>query len=101
MITFGLLASHRGSNARAVVEACRVGRLDAHPGVIISNNADSGVLEFAKSAGVPAFRIGGPDYADEAVRDRAILRTLESHGVDIVLLLGYMKLLGPLTTAAY
>jgi len=78
-----------------------VGRLDAHPGVIISNNADSGVLEFAKSAGVPAFRIGGPDYADEAVRDRAILRTLESHGVDIVLLLGYMKLLGPLTTAAY
>ena len=69
--------------------------------MIISNNADSGVLKFAQASGVPAFRIGGPDYADDTVRDRAILETLESHGVDIVLLLGYMKLLGPLTTSAY
>ena len=44
MLTLGLLASHRGSNVQAAVEACRTGRLEARPGVIISNNANSGVL---------------------------------------------------------
>jgi phosphoribosylglycinamide formyltransferase-1 len=101
MLTLGLLASHRGSNVRAVVEACRDRRLQARPGVVISNNAGAGVLELAAAAGIPARRIGGPAFADDALRDAAILGELRSHEVDLVLLLGYMKLLGPQTTAAY
>lgn len=101
MLTLGLLASHRGSNVRAVVEACRDGRLDARPGVVISNNANSGVLEFAATSQIPARRIGGAAFADDRVRDAAILEELRRHEVDLVLLLGYMKLLGPQTTAAY
>jgi phosphoribosylglycinamide formyltransferase-1 len=101
MLTLGLLASHRGSNVRAVVEACRSGRLEARPGVVISNNANSGVLEFAAAAEIPARRIGGAEFADDGVRDEAILEELRRHQVDLVLLLGYMKLLGPKTTAAY
>jgi phosphoribosylglycinamide formyltransferase-1 len=101
MLILGLLASHRGSNVRAVVEACRDGRLGAQPGVVISNNANSGVLEFAAAAQIPARRIGGTQFADDSVRDEAILEELRRHRVDLVLLLGYMKLLGPKTTAAY
>jgi phosphoribosylglycinamide formyltransferase-1 len=101
MLTLGLLASHRGSNVQVIVEACRSGGLAAEPGVVISNNANSGVLQFARGAGIPALRIGGPEYADDARRDAAILEALQSHRVDLVLLLGYLKLLGPRTTAAY
>ncbi len=101
MMTLGLLASHRGSNVRAVVEACRSGRLEARPGVVISNNASSGVLKLAQEAGIPARWIGGPEYEDDHLRDAAILEQLRAHEVDLVLLLGYMKLLGPLTTRAY
>ena len=101
MLTLGLLASHRGSNVRAVVEACCDGRLNARPGIVISNNANSGVLEFAAASRIPARRIGGPAFADDRVRDEAILETLRRHDVDLVLLLGYMKLLGPKTTAAF
>jgi len=101
MLTLGLLASHRGSNVRAVVEACRDGKLDARPGVVISNNANSGVLEFAAASKIPARRIGGPSFADDRVRDEAILEELRRHEADVVLLLGYMKLLGPKTIAAY
>jgi len=101
MLTLGLLASHRGSNVQAVVAACRSGRIAARPGVVISNNASSVVLQFAQSVGVPSCCIGGPAYADDGVRDQAILDALQTHGVDLVLLLGYMKLLGPRTTAAY
>jgi len=72
MLTLGLLASHRGSNVQAVVEACRTGRLEARPGVIISNNAYSEVLQFAQSSGIPARRIGGPSFTDDEVRDAAI-----------------------------
>jgi phosphoribosylglycinamide formyltransferase-1 len=101
MLTLGLLASHRGSNVQVIVEACRSGGLAAQPGVVISNNANSGVLQFARGAGIPSLRIGGPEYADDARRDAAILEALQSHRVDLVLLLGYLKLLGPRTTAAY
>jgi phosphoribosylglycinamide formyltransferase 1 len=87
MLTLGLLASHRGSNVRAVVEACRDGRLDARPGVVISNNANSGVLEFAAASQIPARRIGGPSFADDGVRDEAILEELRCHEVDLLLLL--------------
>lgn len=101
MITFGILASHRGSNTRAVVRACQDGRLDARVGLIISNNARSGVLDIARDAGIEARRIGGPKFADDAVRDGAILTALQQADVQVLLLLGYMKLLGPKTVAAY
>jgi len=101
MLTLGFLASHRGSNVRAVVEACRDGRLDARPAVVISNNADAGVLQFAAASNIPVRRIGGPSFADDRVRDQAILEELRRHDVNLVLLLGYLKRLGPETTAAY
>ena len=100
MLTFGILASHRGSNTRAVVEACRGGRLDGRVGIIISNNAKSGVLEFARSEEIEFQRIGGPRFKDDLVRDGAILKALRTHDVQVLLLLGYMKLLGPQTVDA-
>ena len=84
-----------------MVEACSSGRLDARPGVLISNNAAARALAFARSVGIPACWIGGPDFRDDGRRDGAILETLQQHRVDVVLLLGYMKLLGPRTVEAY
>ena len=101
MLTLGLLASHRGSNARAIVSASRAGQLDAEVGVIISNNANAGVLDFAASARIPGRRIGGSEFEDESVRDAAILRALQDHGVDLVVLVGYLRLLGPKTISAF
>jgi phosphoribosylglycinamide formyltransferase-1 len=101
MLRLGLLASHRGSNVEVIVEACRRGRIAAQPAVVISNNADAPVLQFAQRENIPALRIGGTEFADDAVRDERILASLREHAVDLVLLLGYLKLLGPRTTAAY
>lgn len=101
MLTLGLLASHRGSNAEAIVRASRDGRLDANVGVIISNNANAPVLDFAATAGIPNRRIGGSEFADESVRDAAVLRVLLEHRVDLVVLAGYLRLLGPKTICAF
>jgi phosphoribosylglycinamide formyltransferase 1 len=101
MFQLGMLASHRGSNVRAIIEACREGRLRSIPAVVISNNRDADVLAFARQAGVATAHIGGAKYEDATVRDAAMLGVLRDNGVDLVLLLGYLRLLGPETLKAF
>ena len=96
----GFLASHGGSNMQAILDACRAGRLDALPRVAISNNSESGALQRAQREGVPAFHVSGATHPG-GTEDAAILRLLRAHGVDTVLLAGYMKKLGPLVLDAY
>jgi phosphoribosylglycinamide formyltransferase 1 len=96
-LRLGMLASHGGTNVQSVVQACGESRLAAEPALIISNNRDSAVLEFGRSRGLPSVWIGGAAYEDQALRDQAICTQLSSHDVDVVLLLGYMRKLGPAT----
>ncbi len=97
----GFLASHGGSNMQAIVDACKEGRLDAVPAVVISNNSDSGAMARAHREGVPAYHLSGATHPDAAQLDAAICRTLEEHNVDLVILAGYMRLLGPQTLRRY
>lgn len=97
----GFLASYRGSNMQAIIDACKAGRLAAEPAVIISNNRDSGALARAETEGIPGIHLGGRDYPDPDELDRKIVETLQEHDVDIVILAGYMKKIGPGTLKAY
>jgi phosphoribosylglycinamide formyltransferase-1 len=97
----GFLASHGGSNMQAIIDACREGRLCADPRVVISNNSTSMALQRARRAGIPAYHLSAVTHPDREVLDREILRVLRAHGVDLVVLAGYMKKLGPHTLAAY
>jgi len=90
----GFLASHRGTNMQSIFNACRQGRLDAVPAVVISNNGDSGALERAENEGIPAYHIGSRTFPEPDDLDRAICDTLARHEVDLVILAGYMKRLG-------
>jgi phosphoribosylglycinamide formyltransferase-1 len=96
----GFLASHGGSNMQAIVDACRAGKLDAVPCVVISNNSDAMALERARKAGIPRYHISGKTHPG-AAEDQAILRTLRAHDVDTLILAGYMKKVGPLTLQAF
>lgn len=93
----GLLASHRGSGVQAVVEACTSGRLAAVLSVVISNNADAEVLTRARRHGIPSCHLSGATHPDPARLDGAILDALVSHDVELVVLAGYLKKLGPQT----
>ncbi len=91
----GFLASHNGSGAQAVVGVCMEGRLAATPTVLISNNAGSEALRFANESGLVAIRLNGTTHPDPATLDRAIADALIKHRVELVVLCGYMKKLGP------
>jgi phosphoribosylglycinamide formyltransferase 1 len=83
------------------MDACRAGRLRSVPAVIISNNGTADVLEVARQAGIPAAWVGGPAYEEPGVRDEAMLAVLRENRVDLLLLLGYLRLVGPLTLEAF
>ncbi len=97
MLQLAFLSSHNGSNTMAVIEACQNGRLEARPGLVISNNSHAGVLQTARQRGVPHVVFNGLTHPDPRSLDSAICDELVQHDVDLVLLLGYMKLLGPRT----
>ena len=86
---------------QAIIDACKEGRLDAEPSVVISNNSDSTALERARREGIPGYHLSSKTHPQPWQLDEAILNALEKHSVDLVILAGYMKLLGPLTLAHY
>lgn len=101
VVNLGFLASHRGSGMQAVVEACRSGVLDAQPAAVISNNAGSLALAKARTQGIPGFHLSSRTHPDPGDLDAAIAQALKSRGVNLVLLSGYMKMVGPRTLAAF
>jgi phosphoribosylglycinamide formyltransferase-1 len=93
----GTLASHEGTTLQAVIDACEVGQIKATPAVVISNNSKSGAARRAVSHSIPFYHLSGKTHPEPGELDRAICQALEEHEVDLVLLAGYMKKLGPLT----
>lgn len=97
----GFLASHRGSNMQAVIDACLDNRLPAEPAVVISNNRDSGALSRAHIHGIPAVHLSAAVVPDADELDARIVATLQEHGVELVILAGYMKKIGSHLLGAY
>ncbi len=86
---------------QAIVDACKGGLLNAEISVVISNNSDSLALERAKRAGIPCFHLSSVTHPRFEDLDLAIHDTLQEHGVDLVVLVGYLKKLGSRTLSAY
>ena len=96
-MNIGFLASHGGTNLQAIIDACKSGVLAAKPAVMISNNRQSGALARAEQEGLPHALINDVTHPDAAARDRAICTTRAAHQVDLIVLAGYMKKIGPQT----
>ena len=100
-MNLGILASHRGTNFQAIIDACREERLSANVTVAISNNSNATALTRAKNANIPALHLSGKTHPDPEQLDAAILEALMAHQVDLVVTVGYLKKLGKKTLAHY
>ena len=96
-----LFASHGGSNLQAILDACRAGTLAAEPRVVISNDSDAFALKRAAAAGVPTYHVSGLTHPDDDKRDVVHLDILQRHGVNLIILAGYLKKLGPRVLEAF
>lgn len=100
-LRLGFLASHNGSNMQAIVRACEAGQTHATPAIVISNNRGSGALEWAKRHGLRARHISGKTEGTQTACDDAIAAALKDADVNLVILAGYMRLLGAKTLSAF
>jgi phosphoribosylglycinamide formyltransferase 1 len=95
MKSLGILLSGRGSNFVAIADNIDAGRIpDARIAVVISNKADAPGIATARHRGLTAAVIPSKGRP-RAEHDREVVAALKQHGVDLVCLAGYMRLLSP------
>lgn len=100
-LKLGFLASHSGSSMRAIVGAIGTGTLAAEARLVISNNGDSAALTWAREQGVPALHLSGKTEGSIAAADRAIVTAMDEAGVNLLVLSGYLRPVGPETLARF
>lgn len=100
-LVLGVLVSGSGTNLQAILDAVAAGSLDARVAVVVSNVAAAGALERARAAGVAAVVIDHRAYPDRPSFDAAVVEVLRAHGVETVVLAGFMRLLTPVLLDAF
>ncbi len=98
-LELGFLASNNGSAMRAILAAIEAGTLDAKARLAVSNRREAPALAFAAEHGVPTRRLA--TRADPDAADAALAAALRGAGVELVILSGYLRKLGPATLKAY
>ena len=97
----GFLASHGGSNMQAILDGCADGSIAATPAILVCNNPKAAALQRAEKAGMPAEVLNSKSYPLFEELDEAIALALITAGVDLVVLAGYMKHIGPKVLTAF
>lgn len=102
MLKVAVLVSGGGTNLQAILDAQEQGRLGgAQVSCVISSSPDAYALERAKKHGVPTEVVRAKDYASREKFDRALLQKLEQYEIGLVVLAGFMLLLGKELVDAY
>ncbi len=97
-----VLISGRGSNLGALLDAAGTPGYPAEIAVVVSNRPDAAGLEMAAQRGVAAHCIDHRRFArDRAAHEAAIHAVLLEHGIALVCLAGYMRLLTPFLVGAW
>lgn len=93
-LPIGVLISGSGTNLQVLIDRIAEGSLDAEIRVVLSNKADAFGLERARKAGIPAVYVDPTAFDDFSAYNTALAVELEAHGVEYVVMAGYMRLLG-------
>ena len=97
----GVLASGRGSNLQAILEACARPGFPARVVVVVADRERAPALEHARQHRVPAIWLNPKDFGDRAAYDEALRRLLDEHRIGLVCLAGFMRILTPGLVRAY
>jgi phosphoribosylglycinamide formyltransferase-1 len=93
-IRLGVLISGSGTNLQAIIDAVEAGTLDAQVCVVISNHESARGLDRARKRGIDAVFIERGAFPSPRAYNAEIRDVLRNHGVDWVVMAGYMRLLG-------
>ena len=91
---FGVLVSGGGTNLQAIMDAMDAGKItNATLEVVISNKKDAYALERAKNKGIEAVAVSPKDYETRDDFNKALLETIDSYDLDLIVLAGFLVVL--------
>ena len=93
-LRIGVLASGGGTNLQSIIDACSAGDIDAKIVRVICNNPDAGALQRAERARIPTCCINHRDFDSRATFDAAVIAQLQQDHVELVVLAGFMRIVG-------
>lgn len=96
-----VLASGRGSNLRAIARAIDEGRCDARIVGVIGDRPEAEALSFARERAIATHVCRPKDHADRAAWDAALAEVIAGTAPGLVVLAGFMRIVGPATIARF
>jgi len=99
-VKLAVLGSTRGTDLQFILDSIKARKLDATVDIVISNKKDAYILERARMHGIPAVFVDSKGKTREQF-DQEVLKVLESYKPDLILLIGYMRILSPQFVQAY
>ena len=102
MKRIAVLVSGGGTNLQAILESERRGENpNGRVSLVVASKPGVYALTRAENFGVDTAVVARRDYADSAAFDAALLAVLQAHRIDVVVLAGFLSVLGPSVIAAY
>jgi phosphoribosylglycinamide formyltransferase-1 len=94
MINIAVLASGRGTNLQAIIDAIKAGKIEGKIKIVISDNPKAYALKRAQACGIDNITFPYKNYKTKKVYEQEILDCLISYNIDLIVLAGYMRILG-------
>ena len=89
-----VLASGRGSNFQAVIDAIQDGKIPATCAALITDNPKAYAIERAKKAKIPVTIIDFASFPSREMYEHALLSAMQQVNADLFILAGYMRIVG-------
>lgn len=100
-LQLAVLASGRGSNFLAIQNAIEQGQLNARVCIVISDKENAPALQRAQEAGIPTCFVNPKQYTNRETYESEIVKQLQALKIDLVVLAGYMRLVGKVLLDAF
>ena len=102
MLKIGVMVSGGGTNLQAILDALAGGSLpDCRIVTVVSSKPGTGALDRAEKAGIPTAVFSRGEYEDMDGYDADILRHMQAHGVQLIVLAGFLSMIGERLIDAY
>lgn len=100
-LRLAVLASGRGSNLRALLDAIAAGTLPARIAGVFSDKPACGAIAIAREAGLPTVALRPRDYPDRAAHDRALFDAVAAVQPDLIVCAGYLRIITEATVERF
>lgn len=94
-LKIGVLVSGSGTNLQSLIDGIKSGEINGEIAVVISDKEDAYGLERARMNGIDAVFVDAKRYENRTAFNDEIVGALKKHGIDLVVLAGYLKILSP------